>query len=89
MNLEAQYPGRVRVVLHSKMTDDQPFDGLLVKKDSPVQSLADLKGRKVGVFPGTTALNLMKAFLKKKGIEPEGVEFVQLQIGRASCRERV
>lgn len=78
LNLEAQQPGRVRVVLHSRMTDEQPYDGLVVKASSSIQTLNDLKGRKIGLYPGTTAINLLKAFLKKKGIAPEGVEFVQL-----------
>lgn len=58
LNLEAQQPGRVRVILHSRMTDEQPYDGLVVKKASPIQTLNDLKGHKAGLYPGTTALNL-------------------------------
>jgi ABC-type nitrate/sulfonate/bicarbonate transport system substrate-binding protein len=78
LNLEAQGAGRVRVVLHSQMTDAQPYDGLVVKASSSLQNLNDLKGHKVGLYPGTTALNLLKAFVKKKGIAPESIEFVQL-----------
>lgn len=78
LNLEAQQPGRVHVILHSRMTDDQPYDGLVVKTDSTIQTLNDLKGHKVGLYPGTTAINLLKAFLKKKGIAPEDVTFVPL-----------
>lgn len=78
LNLEAQQPGRVRVILHSRMTDEQPYDGLVVKTASPIQTLNDLKGHKIGLYPGTTAINLLKAFLKKKGVAPEEVEFVPL-----------
>jgi ABC-type nitrate/sulfonate/bicarbonate transport system substrate-binding protein len=78
LNLEAQNPGTVRVVLHSRMDDIHPFDGIIVKSDSPLRELGDLKGRKLGLFPGTTALNFMKAFLKQKGLNPDEVTFVQL-----------
>lgn len=78
LNLEAQYPGKVRVILHSKMTDEQPYDGLIVKADSTIRSLQDLQGHKVGLYPGTTAINLLRAFLKKNGISADGIEFIQL-----------
>lgn len=78
LNLEAQSPGKARVFLHSLMTAETPYDGVVVKKDSPIQGLADLVGKKVGVFPGTTATNLMKAALKKQGIDPAKVELVTL-----------
>lgn len=78
LNLEAQSPGKARVFLHSMMTAATPYDGLVVKKDSPIQGLPDLVGKKVGVFPGTTALNLLKATLKKHGIDDTKVQFVPL-----------
>lgn len=78
LNLEAQSPGRVRVVLHSRMTNEAPFDGIVVKKDSAIQTLADLSGKKLGLFPGTTALNLMKALLKKHGVATDSIQFIQL-----------
>jgi ABC-type nitrate/sulfonate/bicarbonate transport system substrate-binding protein len=78
LNLEAQNPGTVRIVLHSRMNDTHPFDGIVVKPSSPIQNLADLKGRKLGLFPGTTALNFTKAFLKQQGINPDDVNFVHL-----------
>jgi len=78
LNLEAQNPGTVRIVFHSRMNDTQPFDGIVVKSNSPIQRLADLKGRKLGLFPGTTALNFTKAFLKQQGINPDDVNFVHL-----------
>lgn len=78
LNLEGQHPGRVRVILHSKMTDACPYDGIVVKADSPIKSISDLPGHKVGLFPGTTAINLMNGFLKKHSVPAEKIEFVQL-----------
>jgi ABC-type nitrate/sulfonate/bicarbonate transport system substrate-binding protein len=78
LNLEAQHPGRARILLHSRMTADAAYDGIVVKKDSRLMSLADLKGRKIAVYPGTTATNLLKAFLKRHGFEEGSVQIVAL-----------
>ncbi len=78
LNLEAQHPGFVRLVQHSRMTDQHPLDGLLVKTNSAIHTLEDLKGHKVGLIPGTTATSTLKALLKKRGIPPETVECIQL-----------
>lgn len=43
----------------SRMTSNNPFDGVFVKKDSDINDLSDLEGRRVGVFPGSTAKNIL------------------------------
>lgn len=43
-------------------------EAILVKEDSPVRSVADLKGRKVAVGRGTSAHNLLVAALEKAGL---------------------
>lgn len=43
-------------------------EAILVKADSPIQSVADLKGRKVAVGRGTSAHNLLIAALEKAGL---------------------
>lgn len=78
LNLESQKPGTLRIFSHSKMTAEKPFDSILVPQDSPIQTLEDLKGKKLVVFPGTTATNLVKVFLKRKGIDPASVQYVPL-----------
>lgn len=78
LNLEAQFPGKVRIVLHSRMTAENPYDGIIVKGDSSIKTLADLTGKKIGVYPGTTATNLLRGFLKKQGMDPQAVTPVPL-----------
>ena len=78
VSLESKYPGRFRVFAHSLMTPDKPFDRILVKTNSPINTLADLSGKRLALIPGTTALNAMKAFLKKHGVDPATISFVQL-----------
>lgn len=43
-------------------------EAIIVKPDSPIQSLADLKGKKIGVGKGTSAHNLLIAALEKANI---------------------
>ncbi|MGD0816708.1 MAG: ABC transporter substrate-binding protein [Verrucomicrobiota bacterium] len=78
VSLESQYPGRFRVFAHSLMTPEKPFDRILVKTDSTIKTLTDLSGKRVALIPGTTALNAMKAFLKKHGVDAASISFVQL-----------
>lgn len=57
---------------------NQPFDSIIVKKESLLNSLEDLEGGKIGVFPGNTATNLLKKFLSSKNINTEKMEFVPI-----------
>ena len=43
-------------------------EAIFVKPASPIQSLADLKGKRIGVGKGTSAHNLLVAALEKAGI---------------------
>jgi NitT/TauT family transport system substrate-binding protein len=78
MNGEAVSSGNVKLVTVSDVSLENQFDALMVKKDSKIMSLSDLKGKKVGVFPGTTGMNFLKEYLKTKGVDYTGTEFVQL-----------
>ncbi len=51
---------------------------LLVPKDSPVRSIADLKGRKVAYWPGAWSQQLTLRALEKAGLPKDYVEFVKL-----------
>lgn len=78
VSLESQYPGRFRIISHSVMTSDKPFDRILVKSDSTIKSAKDLAGKKLALIPGTTASNVVRAYLKKEGVDPQSVSFIQL-----------
>lgn len=43
-------------------------EALVVKEDSPIKSIADLKGRRVGVAKGSSAHNTLVALLEKAGL---------------------
>ncbi len=78
LNAEMVDPGKMKIIALTDITSDVPFDSLLVKESSPIRTLEDLKGKKIGVFPGTSASNMFKLFLKDKGIDSSTIQFVQL-----------
>lgn len=78
LHLEEKFPNNIRIFSHSKITKDKPFDKLIVREDSGIGKLSDLQGKKIGVFPGTTALNMLKEFLRKNNVDINKITFVQL-----------
>jgi len=48
-------PATYKIFSQSSISEDQSFDGIVVKADSPIKSVADLAGKRVATFPGTTA----------------------------------
>lgn len=55
------------------------WTALVVTKDSPVQSLADLKGKKVAATKGTDPFLFLLQSLQKAGLDKNAVEIVHLQ----------
>lgn len=53
-------------------------ENILVPKDSPVQSLADLKGKRIAVPQGSSAHGLALLALKSVGLTPKDVQLVYL-----------
>ncbi|WP_300154108.1 ABC transporter substrate-binding protein [Solidesulfovibrio sp.] len=50
-----------------------PISKLLVKKDSPVGSIAELKGKRVGILPTIAYKLWMEAILAENGVDPADV----------------
>jgi NitT/TauT family transport system substrate-binding protein len=78
VHLEIQHPGRVRVVSHSRMNRHNALDKIIVKEDSSLRALPDLRGKRMGIFPGTAPQKMLAAFLKKHDVDPGTISFVQL-----------
>lgn len=55
-----------------------PGDAIIVKINSPIKTTKDLEGRKIAVFPGSTATNILKDSLKKQSVDVSKVEIVPL-----------
>ncbi|QJS99793.1 ABC transporter substrate-binding protein [Streptomyces asoensis] len=72
-------PLRIVTGLQSATTETDPTDGLLVKKDSPIESFADLEGKTVGISAlGGTIQFICEYLVQKAGGDPGKVKFVAL-----------
>ena len=76
--VEQKDPGKLKIYSTSAMTTEHPFDELVVKGDSPITTISQLANKKIGVFPGTTATNLAKDYLKKQGVDVNTLTFVTM-----------
>ncbi len=55
-----------------------PLNSLVVLKDGPIKTLADLKGRKIGYSVGGFEEALLKSMLAKRGLKVEDVTLVNV-----------
>ena len=55
-----------------------PLNSLVVLRDGPVKTLADLKGRKIGYSVGGFEEALLKALLAKANLKPEDVTLINV-----------
>lgn len=60
-------------------------EAIFAKPDSPIKTVADLKGKKVGVGKGTSAHNLLVAALEKAGLSLSDITPVYLSPADASA----
>jgi NitT/TauT family transport system substrate-binding protein len=71
-------PDRFKIFLtYGTPSLENPSFVAIVKKDSPLKELKDLKGKKVGTYPGASSLALARAIIRTQ-MDPEGVIFTEL-----------
>jgi len=73
------------IVYAAALPSNGKGEAIFVKPASPIQSIADLKGKKVGVGKGTSAHNLLVAALEKEGIAFSDIEPVYLSPADAAA----
>lgn len=71
-------PNKIEIFSVSDITPQTPFDSIIVQEDSNLENLKDLEGKKIGVFPGSTATNLLKAYLEDNEVDTSKIEFVKI-----------
>ncbi len=71
-------PNEIEIFSVSDITPQTPFDSIIVQEDSDLARLKDLEGKKIGVFPGSTATNLLKVYLEDNGVDTSKIEFVKI-----------
>lgn len=77
--LEANTPDQFRVIEMSAATAETKVHRIVVKTDSPIDSLAQLKGKTVGTFPGSQMVVFLKLILGRYFDSDKDVEIVQLK----------
>jgi sulfonate transport system substrate-binding protein len=73
-----------RVVYVGAQPSPRKSEGILVKADSPIRSVADLKGRKVGYARGSSSHNYIAAALEQQGLDLGDIQSVSLGAADAS-----
>ncbi len=76
--VEAQNPSALKVYSLACESKGSLSSEVLVPVDSPVQSIADLRGKKIGHIPGVQWQSMTKMTLIKNGIDPSEVSLVEL-----------
>ena len=76
---EEKYPGELKLFASSDETSEDYVASILVKKDSGIKTIEDLKGKKIGVYTGLVQVLFLKSILAGMGFDPENdVELVQI-----------
>ena len=77
--------GKVRAVHASKASAGGGGTAILVGKDSPVRSVADLRGRRIATGRGSIGHYLLLRLLDRAGVKPDEVKLVYLSPGDAKA----
>jgi NitT/TauT family transport system substrate-binding protein len=80
MVAESQHPGSLKIIGLSGGDADTPYvnSTLLVRKGSPIRSLADLKGHKLGHNPGGQWRTNVRYILRAMNVKESDVTLVEL-----------
>jgi len=71
-------PNTAKIFSISSITSENGFDGVLVQSSSQLMKLEDITGKKIGVFPGTTAKNSLADIFKTQFPNLELPIFIEL-----------
>jgi NitT/TauT family transport system substrate-binding protein len=77
---EIASPGLFKIIVSNPSNARNVLDEFLVAKESPIKSIAELKGKKVGSGPGVQNVTLCKTVLERSGVTDATV--VELPIGQ-------
>lgn len=68
--IEEKKAGEMKVFAVNTNGSPNPLDVLLVKKESDIQTVRGLKGKRIGSFPGVQAVTLLKKYLRSQSLDP-------------------
>lgn len=80
-----QFPDALKVIGmqggSAKGTEPAYQDSLLTRKESPIRTMADLRGKKLGIVPGIQWRTITRHLLKKHGLDPDkDVQLVEIAV---------
>jgi NitT/TauT family transport system substrate-binding protein len=76
IQMAALKPGEAPIMVYM-IYSKAPF-ALLAKTDSPIKTVKDIAGRRLGTPPGSAALKLLPLLAKRNGIDPASVSVLQV-----------
>ena len=79
MSIEDKSPGELKLFTLVKETQAVPVSFLLVPKNSTATSLGDLKNKKIGLYPGSTAKLVYRKMLDHAGLSAADITTVELK----------
>ena len=79
--LETITPGEFYITEMAAATADTTVHRFVVRKDSPIQSLVDLRGKNIGTFPGSQTTVLLRLMLNNFFDADKDLIITQLQTG--------
>lgn len=75
--MELRSPGLLKIFSVNVQTKQKAPDYIIVKRNSPIVTVADLAGKKLGTFPGSTFLVTIRLILAKS-LDPAKVTIEQI-----------
>lgn len=80
-SIEQNSPHQFKIYLVNAITENEYPDYILVKRDSNIAQLSDLKGKKIGTYPGSTILSYTKIILGHFMDPTKDITIIQLNPG--------
>ncbi len=77
--LEVNTPGQFRIIEMTAATATTTVHRIVVKTDSAIQTLSDLKGKRIGTFPGSQMVVFLKLILGHFFDADRDIEIIQLK----------
>lgn len=79
LSVEVRQPGSIHILFPIYESSDKPGSYILVKPDSSIKTIQDLRGKSLGTYSGPSQKGYALIVLRKLGLrEPEDVRLVQV-----------
>ncbi len=79
MAAELRSPGKIKFYFNTQWKPENYIDYIIVRKESSLQSISDLKGKKLVITPGAAGLSYTKLVLEKFNISDKDITLVPLE----------